>query len=423
LVWPELIRDNIISSATRRFSHFWTSADNDNLGIAVSMVALVLASVVSLFVPAAGQYMALLSAMLCAVHFRSFLLAPIVVFAHAGSVVFASRALLAESSDFVVYYDLFENICRGGAPLEDALFSFGTEIGLPLVYKALSVTGACGLSITGLAYFQTLIVSVPILWLLCSRTSNGWTPEQSALVVGGTMALFSFVYVTQLSRQAISSGLLLWILVDRRSNPKAIGALVLATIFHLTAPLIFSIAWLVRSAPRVATVILAGVCLLIYVLGGDLLQWILEHFDSFEGISKLMIYATDADPEGAVGSDLRAVAYLLAAGMASLPLTRKSTMDLTLDARMLLGFGALAGVMLLLPLAATRFTLAFSALAIGYFLFRALVLQYPRTGVFVLISALIFKSGLLNIMGPDDQTMWQSYPAWSLYPLYYLMAF
>jgi hypothetical protein len=411
------------SDSTRRRSIARIGIESDRFGAVAGIALLVAASVASLFAPQAGQLLALTAAMLCAAYLRPLLPAAILVFVHAGSVIFASRALETESSDFAVYHELFVTICTGSAPLAETLFSFGAEIGLPVLYKILSFTGACSLSINGLAYVQALFVSMAILWLLCSTGSTGRTPGQSAMIVGGTMALFSFVYVTQLSRQTISSAFLLWLLVDRRSSISTAGALLTATIFHLTAPLIYGLACLMRSTSRVGMAILGLLCLGIYAMGNEVLSWAIERSDAFDGFAKLMYYATEVDTNESVGSDLRALAYLLAAGLASLSLKRIKSPESAPDARMLLGFAALAAVLLPLPLAATRLTLAFSALGIGFYLFSALTLRYPRLAVFALISALIFKSGLFSITGPADHEMWLAFPNWSFYPLYYVAAF
>jgi len=401
-------------------------AGEDSLGTAAcvaALAALAAATIVSMLAPQLAQLFALAAAMLCTRYLRPLLPLALLLHAHTGSLVFASRALEAESSDYAVYFDLFTDVCIGIAPIDDTMYAFGVELGLPLLYQVLAHLGTCRLSITGLAYLQALVVSLAILIPLCMRALRGRLPHQSMLIVGGVLALFSFVYVTQLSRQAISSALLLPLLLGTHGRWTTVLLLALATLFHLTAPIVYGLALLMRSASfrglAVAGLLGAGAAL----FGADLLEWALERADSFVGLAKLAYYASDAETEGAVGSDLRAIAYLLVAGLASLPLSRRIGKDVRRDAPMLLGFALLAWALLPLPLAATRLTLAFSSLAIGFYMFRALAQGHPRIAALVLMLAVLSRSGLSNVFGPSDQALWHAFPSSSWQPLYYLAAF
>lgn len=385
--------------------------------------SLALAIVASLFAPLAGQLIALFACMLCAAYARKLLPFAILAYAHAGAVVVASRALNAESSDFVVYFDLFSGICSNTVGLVDSLFAFGPEFGLPLLYNLTPVVGGCGLSINGLAYVQTVFVSFVALSLLCSYAIRDRSAFQAAIVVGGTLALFSFVYVTQLSRQMLSSIFVLAALLYNGRRSTSWGLVVLATMFHLSGPIIFGIAVMLRSASRFA---LVGTCLTIVALLSAvplLLTWGLENADAFAGLAKLMYYSGGMENGPRVESDYRALLFLVAAGLVSIPLSKGSRHLAMPDARLLLGLALLAYAVLDLPLAATRMTLAFSAIGIGYFLFKGLVANYPRLSMLALFLAILLRSGIFNFFGPPDQPLWQAYARFSIYPLYYGAAY
>jgi EpsG family len=390
---------------------------------AACFAAIAIALVASLFAPQVGQLAALFACMLCAAYARALLPVAIFAFAHAGAVSLASYAIDVELSDFVVYFDLFRGICSNSVSIEDSLFAFGPEIGLSLAYFLISFAGGCGLSINGLAYVQTMLVSFAALTLLCVHGTRSRVPFEAAVIVGGILALFSFVYVAQLSRQTISSALLLAALLGNGRRGQAIGLVALATLFHLTAPLIYALAVTLRSPSR-ATVI-AGLVVVgaFLAFGTDLLAWALENADSVVGVSKLAYHLADKEFEETIRSDYRALFYLIGAGLVSLPLSKRVPRESLRDARVLLGFALLAWVVIPLPLAATRLTLAFSAIAIGFFMFKPLVVAYPRLAMLILVFAVLFRSGALNLLGQPDQTLWQAFPSASVYPLYYVESF
>lgn len=393
------------------------------LGQTVCVTALAAAYCAAMLAPQPAQLLSLVAAMLCARYIRPLLPLAVLLYAHAGSVVFASRALVAESSDFAVYFDLFTGVCTDLTSTNDTVYAFGVELGLPLLYHGLAQLGACRLSITGMAYLQSLVVSLAILVPLCTKTVRGRTSQQATLIVGGTLVLFSFLYVTQLSRQAISSALLLPLLLGSPRRRTTIAMLCLATLFHLTAPIVYGLALLMRSMSFGGLAVIGVVAAAAAHFSGDLLAWGLEHVDSFVGLAKLAYYARGAESDDVVGSDLRAIVYLVAAGLSSLPIWRSLSAATRRDAPMLLGFALLAVAMLPLPLAATRLTLAFSSLAIGFYIFRALAEANPRAGIVVLVFAAVFRSGLFNVFGPADLALWAAYPSASWQPLYYLSAF
>jgi hypothetical protein len=390
---------------------------------AACCAAVLVAVVASFFAPQAGQLFALLACMACARFCRALLPLALLTYAHAGAAIFASRTLEAESSDFVVYFELFRDICSGSVPLRETLSAFGLEFGLSASYHMLAGAGACGLSIHGLAYLQTLVVSTALLGVLAVRCIEDRAPAQAALVLGGTLAMFSFIYVTQLSRQTISSLFILMALFESRRSSVAWTWLALATAFHLTAPVVYGLARLLRTAPWFSLGITAAILAALTLYGTELLEWGLEQASNLPGLDKLGYYAVEFDDDGSVGSDLRAVLYLCIAAIASLPWRRGGSAEMSKDLRLLLGFALLAGAVLVLPLAATRLTLAFSALAVGYYLFKGLVARSTKLAGAVLVAVIVLRSGVFQVFGPAEQMLWQAYDAYALWPLYYVASF
>lgn len=395
----------------------------DLFSVVVCCGAVLGAALASFFAPQVGQLCALLACMLCAKHCRVLLPLALLTYAHSGASVLASRALESESSDFAVYFDLFKEICSGTVSPRDTLSTFGLEWGLPAAYHVVAAGGGCQLSIHGLAYLQTMIVSTALLGFLAARCFDGRSQNRAALVLGGTLAMFSFIYVTQLSRQTISSLFVLMALFEPRRHGRALLWLALATTFHLTAPVVYALARLLRASSWLGLAVTAVVVSAFTVFGSELLEWGLARSDDLPGLDKLGYYAIEFDPDEAVGSDIRAVIYLGLAALASLRWPQRADKEMAMDMRLLLGFALLAFALQALPLAATRMTLAFSALAVGYFLFKGLADEAPRSAVLVLAVVVIFRSGVFSVFGPSDQPLWKAYDAFAFWPLYYLGAF
>ena len=390
---------------------------------ATAFGATALAAAISLYFPMAGQLCALLACILCAARLRSFFPVALAVFAHSAAIVTASRMLDSESSDFVVYFQLYRDICAIGGPTADTLLPFGYEVGLSSLYHVIAYAGGCGLTINGLAYVQGLLVGTGTLALLCGYAMRDHGGARGAVVVGGTLVLFSFIYVTQLSRQCISSAFLLAALLGRQRRMGTLALLAMATAFHLTAPVIFLVAKALRSASPRRIALGATLAVIIAAFASDLLLLAIDHADVVPGLVKLAYYADGASDESAVGSDIRALLYLTAAGLLSLGAPARALPDGSRNATMLLGLAALSLALLNLPLAATRVTLAFSGIAIGYFLFAALVSRWPRLSVVLLIIAIVFRSGLSAVFAQPDQTLWTTYPWASATPLYYISSY
>jgi hypothetical protein len=381
------------------------------------------AVLVSFFAPQVGQLCVLLACMLCARYCGVLLPLALTAYAHAGASVLASRALESESSDFAVYYDTFRDICSGTVPLRETLSTFGLEWGLPASYHVVAAVGGCGLSIHGLAYLQTLLVSTALFIVLAARSLEGRSPDRAALVLGGMLAMFSFIYVTQLARQTISSLFVLLALFESRRFGRVLAWLALATVFHLSAPLVYALARLLRSSPWIGLAMTAALVTAATAYGTELLEWGLARADDIPGLDKLAYYAIEFDADESVGSDMRAVVYLGLAAAASLRWRFAPGDPLAKDLRMLSGFGLLALAVLALPLAATRLTLAFSAIAVGYYLFKAIADASPRIALLALTGVVFFRSGLFAVFGPAEQTLWKAYDAYAWWPLYYIVAF
>lgn len=387
------------------------------------IAALLLGSgCLSFFSPQGGLVAAWVAVMLAAARAPRLLSGPLLLFSHAGALIFASRSFDGLSSDFRNYFGVFSEFCSaGGSPVE-ALRTFGLEVGVPAAYGLLSTAGGCGLSIAGLAYLQALVVSFATLLIMTRYAVAATGTRERPYAIGGLCLMYSFFFATQVSRQSASSIFLLAALFVARTGTGVALNLMLATLLHLTAPVIFAIAWVLRMTSNKGLVALAAAAACVALYSGPLLAFAIANLDAFEPLAKLAYYAGELE-DGAF-SDTQSLVYLLVPGLAFALVPRLRRLpDAARDARLLLGF-ALVGLLLLpLPLATTRLTLAFGLLVQGYFIFKALAsLSRPIAAVGLLLL-LALRIGLIGGSGGEEHALWSSYARASWLPGYFVSSF
>lgn len=380
---------------------------NTPLGLALALAATGCA----LVSPLAGYLLALLAVYVSAHGARSLSWLAIVAFANAGAMTFASRNFIDGSVDFENYYAVFSAICAH-APPDEGLWAFGPELGLPLVYQGLAALGLCGLSMPGLAYVQGLLVSAPML-LVIERGLRAAVPKRLVPeALAGTALLFSFFYITQLSRQSLSSVFVLYALLVATSRMRIVAAVAVATLCHLTAPLIFALGWQLRRSGRVGIAVLAVVAA-IAATSIDRLLSLLLGADVGALLGKLE-YFNAVDRSGGVMSDTMTV-VLLVAGALVVWLGRRRLPSMQRDVPMLFGFALVGAALLALPLAATRMAVAFAWLAIGGYLFAGLAALSQNAARLCLVA--LFTARLLSFATADpgqDHGLWRSHSPWTI---------
>jgi hypothetical protein len=396
-----------------------SSRNNGGLGLLQSVVFALAALSASLFSPPLALLVAWAGVLLSAREAPEHVSWPLVAFAHAGALIFASRTFEDASSDFVSYHAVYEATCQAKSGLEDTLLAFGPEIGLPAFYKLLSTLGLCGLSINGLAWLQGFITATALL-LVISRWARQVTPaDELPMALGGLCLMFSFFYVTQLSRQACSSIFVLAALWLARSRRGVLILLMFGALFHVTAPLIWALFVLLRGPMRRALpvlILLAAVPLLAF---DQIVAFAIAHSDAFEPLAKFAIYAAPADDGGGPSSDLQGVVLLgLAGALFAWRARREPT--LAADSRMLLGLAVLALAMLPVPFASTRTALPIAWFAIGAFLLRGLA-GTVRPLAWLALGALLALRIVANSMPSDGaHALWFAYAPAGWIPGYWL---
>lgn len=386
----------------------------EGLGIALAVFTFGIA----LLAPIAAYFVALLAIFSCVRSQSRFSALAVVAFAFAGSIVFASRNFVDGAVDFDNYYSVFNAVCSH-APAEDGLLAFGPEIGLPALYGLLSLLGACHLSIAGLAFVQCLLVSALLLGLVVKVAEERIAPRYRAEVVVGMCVMFSFFFITQLSRQALSSVFLLYALMLAKSRRRVLLALGVASVCHLTAPLLYFAALLMRRFTR-AAIPLALVLALVALGSLDRLVALVLNSDVVGSLDKLQYFVQLQDSAQGAASDQLTVAYLLVAALAFLLAKRRSAAD-SADMRMLFGLALMSAALVPLPLAATRFALPFGSLVVGYYVFAGLSAWRPAVARLLLVALIGARGFSLSAVDEGaDHALWTNHASWSLVPGYFL---
>lgn len=391
-------------------------------GLARSAAVVLAALAASLFSPPLALLLAWIGVLDSARQAPEQVAWPLAAFAHAGALIFASRSFEAASSDFVNYHGVYAASCSGTAGLEDTLLAFGSEIGLPLFYQLLSALGLCGLSIHGLAWLQGFVTSTALLLVIARLVRDETPADELPMTLAGLCLMFSFFYTTQLSRQAASSVFVLAALWLARTRRGVLLMVLLGTLFHLTAPLVWGLGVLLRGRLRRALPALIAVTLISLLAFDRIVAFAVENVGAFELLAKLAIYAVPADDGGGPMSDLQAVVMLACAGALFAWRARREP-ALAGNARLLLGFALIALALLPVPLAATRLTLPLAWLAIGAFLFRGLAGTARPLGWLALVALLGLRVSLASVSGSGEHALWFAYPPASWMPGYWLLAF
>lgn len=394
----------------------------NRLGLVQSIVFALAALAASLFSPPLALLVAWAGVLVCAQQAPEHVSWPLVAFAHAGALMFASRTFEDGSSDFVGYYAVYDATCHVTSGLDDTLLAFGPEIGLPVFYKLLSVLGLCGLSINGLAWLQGVITAVALLLVISKWLKKETPAEELPMALAGLCLLFSFFYVTQLSRQACSSVFVLAALFLARSRLGVFVLVTLGAFFHLTAPLIWGLCVLLRGRIRTALpalLLLAAIPLLAF---DQIVAFAVDHVAAFEPLAKLTFYSAPAGDSGGPPSDLQGAIQLGVAG-ALLAWRARREPALAANSRLLLGLAVISLAMLPVPLASTRTTLPIAWLAMGAFLFRGLAGTLRPVGCLALAALLALRVGVSSLPSQGDHALWSAYAPAGLIPGYWLMAF
>jgi len=384
--------------------------------VSFSLLALTLGAVI--FAPWLSYPIGLLALYHTKKHARALVPFVLLIFSVGAAEIQSSRDFHADSSDFVNYHFAFTAICDSGSFLAGIPY-FGPEIGLSLFYKAIEALGGCSLTITGLSFVQSLVVGLAFLLVMDKYVSEKIPRSMQAVALVAFAATLSFFYATQLSRQFISCIFLFHALFLSRRTRYKLGLLGIATLFHMTAPVIYVSVQVFRRYPLkwnlVAIMLLSILARLILSHAGDIAELL--------GISPLaakFLYFDSTSDEGGglILSDYMSALMLVIPGLAIYVGTPSRLSALRPEYRAMLAMGLFGLALTPFPLAATRFLLLYTQAVAGIYV-SIWLFNTNRLVAYLLLSAIIVLKTFSYSGGAESATgLWFNYPAQDIVPAY-----
>src|SRR5207249_10379144 len=119
------------------------------------------------------------------------------------------------------------------------------EVGLPVFFKILSLM-LPGLTPNGLMFVSTTVTGLILLFCIERFGLREFPSEKRAYCVAMVFLFFSFVLTTQLTRQMLSSVILVSVFFCLKAAPRRLS-LLLASVFHLSAIPVYAIVRVLQS--------------------------------------------------------------------------------------------------------------------------------------------------------------------------------
>ena len=342
-----------------------------------------------------------------------------VVTIFAGSSVWASRTFGANmSDDFQQYYDIYYQI-------DHQHFTTGVipayEFVLPAFFKLVSLV-LPSLTPNGLMFVCAVTAGLILLAYLEHFGLEDFTPEKKGYGVAIAFLFFSFVMVTQLTRQMMSSVLLVYLFFAAPPLWRR-ASLGLAALLHLTAVGVHAtIRLLQRRYLTLAILILSGILFIKFgdvdALAGLVIQY---------NIPRIGYYLTAADSGGNVAT-FAVVLVVFLTGTISLTILKLAGQPLHAREKNAMVVVGGAVVVYLLTLSITllpfRLFLVIHAVLAGWFLAlftRRFPVPYLLIGGVALI---LYRTRSLYIIDPASAFVpWGIYGMFGGLPGYYFLSY
>lgn len=335
------------------------------------------------------------------------------------AIIVSSRAYgISISDDFAnSYYNNYLGICNGDF---GNLFAYGAgiELGLPLFFLLISLI-IKNASPSLLIFFVAFLCStayciwVEIFGLAC------FEDKRKALVTAYSILMLGLFYSSQLSRQFISSILILYALFSNNNKSKY-AFLLLGIIFHLTAILTYVVALVLKNADfKKFTMLIVSL-----LLTGQLFIYFVELnlADVIPVLAKLSYWTTDNE----IGSlDLATLNIMILVAVISLiPIIYKRryiTKDTVSCLYLFWGFFVAYVVLLPYSMMPIRFTLIINSLLLGWVMSvyqNGININYVKT--FGMLLLIVKVNSYAHFSPLNEMTLWAQFSQWSIYPGYFL---
>jgi len=333
--------------------------------------------------------------------------------------IWASREVgRSVSDDLAAYYDIYSRL---------GMLEWGTEripvyeFGLPLLLKIIRVA-LPDLTPNGLMFVLTTVTGLTLLFCVERFGLREFPREKRGYCAAMVLLFFSFVLTTQLTRQMLSSVLLVNIFFCLRAVPTGFSVL-LASLFHVSAVAVYAVVRVLRSKYLLVPFVFVAVFIVPKVLDLAAAASLVTAYD----VPRVGYYVTAGD-SGANAASLGVVLVVGVTGLLSLLAFKAAhARILSQEKGMLL---LLAGVIIayLLTLDVTlgpfRLFLVFHAVMAGWF-FAYFTRRFPTPYLVVGgVALILWRTRSLYILDPASAFVpWDVYGAFGAFPGYFVLSY
>ena len=381
--------------------------------------AVVLLAAVYLFSPLASYIGALLFLTLCSRFlYRVVRVAAGIVTVLSGASIWASRTFGESlSDDFAQYYEIYGRInnhewTSGVIP--------GYEFALPAFLKLISLVFP-NLTPNGLMFVVTTTAGLILLAYLERFGLDEFPREKKGYGVAMVFLFFSFVMVTQLTRQMLSSVLLVYLFFVVRPAWTC-ASLMAASATHITAVAVHAVVRTLQGTYMVLVFVMAAILMARFVDVESVASAVIGY-----DIPRLGYYLVGAESSGNIAT-LAIVVLVAVAGALSLLALKASKQRITTQEKraMMILVGVIAVYLLTLnvTLLPFRLFLIIHAVMAGWF-FAFFTRRFPSVYLAIGGVALIFwRTHSLYVINPASAFVpWGLYRAFGKLPGYFVLSY
>lgn len=341
----------------------------------------------------------------------------------AGSLTIASRQVFESTSDDLIqYYAVYQYLSGGGDVTAIVCFGDGFEIGLPLLFLALSFFFPKA-EPSLVIFFVSFICGLLFLSWLEKYGMKEVEPAKRSLCLATALIFFSFFMTSQLTRMMIAMLLVLYALYEKNILISALFV-VMGTAFHLTALPIYILCKMSFKYP-VITFLMVSITALIFVRSfSSILSLYSEGSLDYIGTGKLAYYPpmnksfakADLYTKGFAKADLSVLKYFVFLIIIYVLIPVRDNVKAKWK-YFVLTFSAIYFVFLPLPGTSLRTTLILNSILLGYLIFLGLKKHNKvlTAGVITFIFYRVIRQFAGDETGFD---IWNAYD-WIGFPFYY----
>ena len=335
-----------------------------------------------------------------------------------GASIWASRLVgRSESDDFAWYYEIYNPIDT--MPWTDKIPVY--EVGLPLLIKIIRVA-LPGLTPNGLIFVLTTVTGLILLFCVERFGLRDFPTEKRAYCVAMVFLFFSFVLTTQLTRQMLSSVILVTVFFSLKPAANRLS-LLLASVFHLSAVPVYAVVRMLQGRLLLLWFVLVSVVVLVRLVG----TVGVASFVAGYGVPRVGYYFTSMDT-GANQASFVIVLAVALAGLTSLLALKAANAQISSQEKrtvvVLVGVLVVYLSTLELTLAPFRLFLVIHAVLAGWFfayLTRRLSSPWLAVGGAALI---IVRAWSLYFLDPARAFLpWEVYGPFGAFPGYFVFSY